>query len=51
MFHSIKKFWYVFKLTWIEKLVYRANFFLEILSGILSSLIEERGQAPFDLSR
>jgi len=37
--HSLKKFWSVFKLTWIERLVYRANFCLEILSGILSSLI------------
>ena len=33
------KFWSVFKLVWIERLVYRVNFFLEILSGILSSLI------------
>jgi ABC-2 type transport system permease protein len=29
----------VFKLVWIERLAYRVNFFLEILSGILSSLI------------
>jgi ABC-type uncharacterized transport system permease subunit len=33
------KFWSVFKLVWIERLVYRVNFCLEILSGILSSLI------------
>ena len=33
------KFWSVLKLTWIERLVYRVNFFLEVLSGILSSLI------------
>ena len=33
------KMWSVFKLTWVERLVYRVNFFLEILSGILSSLI------------
>jgi ABC-2 type transport system permease protein len=33
------KLWTVLKLTWIERLVYRVNFFLEILSGILSSLI------------
>ena len=32
-------FWSVFKLVWIERLVYRVNFFLEIVSGILSSLI------------
>ena len=31
--------WTVFKLTWVERLVYRTNFILEILSGILSSLI------------
>jgi ABC-2 type transport system permease protein len=36
---SVKKFWYVFKLAWIERMVYRVNFFMEILSGILSSLI------------
>jgi ABC-2 type transport system permease protein len=35
----MRKFWSVFKLVWIERLVYRVNFFLEILSGILSSLI------------
>jgi len=29
----------VFKLVWIERMVYRVNFLLEILSGILSSLI------------
>lgn len=29
----------VFKLAWIERMVYRVNFFLEILSGIFSSLI------------
>ena len=39
MFHSINKFWSVFKLAWIERMVYRVNFFLEILGGILSSLI------------
>lgn len=33
------KFRSVFKLVWIERMVYRVNFFLEILSGILSSLI------------
>jgi ABC-2 type transport system permease protein len=35
----LTKCWSVLKLTWIERLVYRANFCLEILSGILSSLI------------
>ena len=35
----IVKFWCVFKLVWIERMVYRLNFFLEILSGIISSLI------------
>lgn len=35
----IAKYWFVFKITWIEKLVYRVNFSLEILSGIFSSLI------------
>jgi len=33
------KFWSTFEFVWIERLVYRVNFFLEILSGILSSLI------------
>jgi ABC-type uncharacterized transport system permease subunit len=36
---QIVKFWSVFRLVWIERMVYRVNFFLEILSGILSSLI------------
>jgi len=36
---SLLKFWLIFKLVWIERMVYRVNFFLEILSGILSSLI------------
>jgi ABC-2 type transport system permease protein len=36
---SLKKFWMVFKLMWIERMAYRVNLFLEILSGILSSLI------------
>lgn len=35
----IGKFWAVFKLVWIERMAYRINFFLEILSGIVSSLI------------
>jgi ABC-2 type transport system permease protein len=39
MYPSVKKFWYVFKLAWIERMVYRVNFFMEIISGILSSLI------------
>lgn len=37
--HSFLKFWSVFRLVWIEQLVYRVNFCLEVLSGILSSLI------------
>ena len=36
---SMAKLWSIFKLVWIERLVYRVNFSLEILSGILSSLI------------
>ena len=35
----IRKYWFVLKMTWIERLVYRVNFFLEILSGVFSSLI------------
>jgi len=37
--HFVAKFRSIFKLVWIERMVYRVNFFLEILSGILSSLI------------
>ena len=33
------KWWHVFKLTWIERMAYRVNFVLEILSGIVSALI------------
>ena len=33
------KLWHVFKLAWIERMAYRVNFMLEILSGIVSSLI------------
>jgi ABC-2 type transport system permease protein len=33
------KFWYVVKLVWIERMAYRVNFVLEILSGLISSLI------------
>ena len=36
---TITKLWCVFKLVWMEKMVYRVNLFLEILSGILYSLI------------
>jgi ABC-2 type transport system permease protein len=36
---SLSKLWLIFKLVWIERMVYRVNFFLDILSGILSSLI------------
>ena len=35
----VLKLWYVFKLVWIERMAYRVNFLLEILSGIVSSLI------------
>lgn len=37
--NSILKLYTLFKLVWIERLIYRVNFFLQILSGILSSLI------------
>lgn len=33
------RYLYIFKLTWMERMVYRVNFFMEILSGIFSSLI------------
>jgi ABC-2 type transport system permease protein len=33
------KLWWIFKLVWTERLVYRVNFFLEILSGLFSSVI------------
>ena len=39
MHQTILKFWYVFKLVWIERMTYRVNFIMEILSGIFSSLI------------
>jgi len=35
----MSKFWAIFKLVWIERMVYRLNFFMDVLSGILSSLI------------
>jgi len=35
----VRKLWFVFKLTWLERLAYRVNFFMEILSGVMSSLI------------
>jgi ABC-2 type transport system permease protein len=35
----ILKAWTVFKLVWIERIVYRVNFCLEIFSSIVSSLI------------
>jgi ABC-2 type transport system permease protein len=37
--NSLIKFWCIFRFVWIERMVYRINFFLEILSVILSSLI------------
>jgi ABC-2 type transport system permease protein len=36
---SIAKYFFVLKLVWMERLTYRVNFFMEVLSGILSSLI------------
>jgi ABC-2 type transport system permease protein len=33
------KAWYIFKLVMMERMAYRLNFFMQILSGILSSLI------------
>ncbi len=33
------KLWAVFKVVFLERMAYRTNFFLQILSGILSSLI------------
>ncbi|MGO8988512.1 MAG: hypothetical protein ACLQGU_09540 [bacterium] len=41
MSQPLLKFWFVFKLTWMERLAYRVNFFMEVASGILSSLILE----------
>jgi ABC-2 type transport system permease protein len=35
----VSKLWFVFKLVWIDRMAYRVNFCLEILSGIVSSLI------------
>ncbi len=34
----ILKFFAIFKVIWLERMAYRMNFFLQILSGILSSL-------------
>jgi ABC-2 type transport system permease protein len=39
MTSAATKFWWIFKLVWTERLVYRVNFFLEILSGLFSSVI------------
>ncbi|MEW6441855.1 MAG: ABC-2 family transporter protein [bacterium] len=36
---TVGKLFAVFRLVWMERLVYRVNLFLEILSGIFSSLI------------
>ena len=36
---DLLKFLYVLKLVWIERMAYRINFLLEVLSGIVSSLI------------
>lgn len=35
----LMKYLYIFKLAWMERMVYRVNFFMEIVSGIFSSLI------------
>ena len=37
--HSLTTGWSVLKLVWSERLVYRVNFLLEILSGLFSSVI------------
>ena len=39
MSRSVTKAWCVLKLVWSERLVYRVNFLLEILSGLFSSVI------------
>jgi ABC-2 type transport system permease protein len=39
MTSAATKFWWIFKLVWTERLVYRVNFFLEILSSLFSSVI------------
>jgi ABC-2 type transport system permease protein len=36
---TVKKSWCVLKLVWSERLVYRVNFLLEILSSLFSSII------------
>jgi viologen exporter family transport system permease protein len=36
---ALTKSWFVLKLVWSERLVYRVNFLLEILSGLFSSVI------------
>ncbi len=33
------KAWFILKLTWLERMAYRVNFFMQVLSGVLSSLI------------
>lgn len=33
------QFWSIFKLVWLERMAYRFNFFMQVLSGVLSSLI------------
>jgi ABC-2 type transport system permease protein len=35
----VKKYWYIFRLVWIEQMAYRVNFFLEIGSVMVSSVI------------
>ena len=35
----LPKFWCVLKLVWIERMAYRVNFLLEVVSGIVSSLV------------
>jgi ABC-type uncharacterized transport system permease subunit len=39
LMNSVNKYFFVLKLVWMERLAYRVNFFMEVLSGILSSLI------------
>jgi ABC-2 type transport system permease protein len=36
---AVTKFWWIFKLVWTERLVYRVNLLLEVLSSLFSSII------------
>jgi hypothetical protein len=39
MYRALLKLWHVFKLAWVERMVYRVNFVMTIISGIVSWLI------------